>query len=373
MARSVKKVMVAFGTRPEAIKLAPVVNALKKISNLCTVTLITAQHRSMLDEMLKVFKIKVDYDLNIMKPKQKLTGMSSQIIRKLSPIYDRTKPDVLLIQGDTMSAFLCALVAFYKKIPIGHIEAGLRSYDKYAPFPEEVARRLISTLADLHFAPTNNNRLNLISEGINKSKIFVTGNTVVDALKSLKDKKFVPRFLSPILRKKTILVTAHRRENFGKPLINICHALKEITEKIKEIEIIYPVHPNPNVRDNVYRILKNIRRIHLIDPLNYVAFINVLARSYLVLTDSGGIQEEAPVFGVPVLVLRNTTERPEVIKSGNAKLVGTEKKMIMNYVNKLVLKKDIYKKMANPKSPYGDGKAAQRIVREVERFLKKDE
>ena len=363
---AVLKVMTVFGTRPEAIKLAPVIKELERrpgrfISKVC----VTAQHREMLDPFLKIFDIKPDYDLNVMKPNQSLFDVTIAVLSKLEPILRKEDPDIVLVQGDTTTAFVAALAAFYFKIKIGHVEAGLRTADKYNPFPEEINRRLISHLADLHFAPTERARANLLAEGIPDEHIFVTGNTVVDALSMIpertKGQALLPKLpLHP--GRKVILVTAHRRENFGQGLANICQALKRIVEQAPDVEVVYPVHLNPNVRFTVEHTLKGVERIHLVQPLDYVAFVHLMSGAYLILTDSGGIQEEAPSLGKPVLVMRRTTERPEAIEAGAAKLVGTDPDVIAQETLRLLEDKEAYARMSFVSNPFGDGHAAEHIV-----------
>jgi UDP-N-acetylglucosamine 2-epimerase (non-hydrolysing) len=361
------KVLTIFGTRPEAIKMVPVIKELEKYPDRFEVKVcVTAQHRQLLDQVLKLFHIHVHHDLNLMEENQNLFGFSSQLMMSLQKVLQKEKPDLCLVQGDTTSAFLSGLASFYYKIKVGHIEAGLRTFDKYRPFPEEVNRRLLSVLADFHFAPTENARNNLLQENISKDKIFVTGNTVIDALLCVVEDDY--QFQNPELEKidftkKIILVTLHRRESFGKPFVSMCRALKQLKIQNKEIEIVYPVHLNPNVQRPVRTILGNVKGIHLIQPLDYKNFVQLLKRSHLVLTDSGGIQEEAPALGKPVLVLREKTERPEAIQAGTAKVVGTEKERIVEQVNQLLHNRSKYQKMAKAQNPFGDGKAAQRIAK----------
>lgn len=369
--------MVVIGTRPEAIKLAPVIKELERYpKEFKVVPVTTAQHRQMLDQVLKLFKITSSYDLDIMENDQTLSGLTARIIEKFDPIVKKEKPDWILIQGDTTTTFISALVGFYYKIRIGHIEAGLRTHDKYRPFPEEINRRLVSVLTDFHFAPTETAKENLVAEGIAKENIFVTGNTVVDALFMIlerlkKDKLKLQNpssqfaFLNSQLttnNSKLILVTAHRRESLGEPLESICRALKEIVEANSEVKLVYPVHLNPNVQEPVKRILKKNERIHLIDPLDYESFVWLMDKSYLILTDSGGIQEEAPSLGKPVLVLREATERPEGVKAGTVRVVGLDQDTIVQETQRLLDDRTLYQKMSRTANPYGDGKAAKRIV-----------
>ena len=359
------KILFAFGTRPEAIKLAPVIKELQKDKRNFKVEIcITAQHRHMLDQVLDIFNIRPDFDLDIMKQGQTLFDVNIRILRGLETLLQRQKPDVIVVQGDTTTAFVSALAAFYLKIKIAHVEAGLRTYDKFAPFPEEMNRRLITHLADFHFAPTKRAKENLLKEGIRQKQVIVTGNTVIDALHLAL--KMNPELDLPIFHKvksgnKIILVTAHRRESFGQPFKNICLALKNIVRRNKNIEIVYPVHPNPNIKLPAYDILGNNERVHLIAPMDYLPFVHLINKAYLILTDSGGIQEEAPALGKPVLVLRDKTERPEAVETGTARLVGTNTKKIIVTTELLLASKHEYNKMAMVKNPFGDGKASLRI------------
>ena len=377
------KVFVVFGTRPEAIKLAPVILALRKQPEFETCICITAQHRQMLDPVLKLFGIKPDYDLNLMQEDQSLFHVTARALAGLESILNREKPDAVLVQGDTTSTFAAALAAYYLKISVGHIEAGLRTSDKFNPFPEEINRRLTDALSDFCFAPTERARQNLLREGIPAEKIFVTGNTIVDALQyslqvnrfaswqvQVKDKISKTCKLADLQTCKLILVTGHRRESFGPELESICHGLKKIAERYEDVRIIYPVHLNPNVRKSVHKILKNVERVHLVEPLEYMEFIWLLSRSYLVLTDSGGVQEEAPALGKPVLILRKKTERPEGIEAGVAKLVGTDSETIFQETQRLLEDEAAYARMAKIACPYGDGHAAERIVRIIKNGLK---
>lgn len=364
-----KKIAVIFGTRPEAIKMAPVIKELQKYPNIFKPLIcVTAQHREMLDEVLKLFAIAPHYDLNIMQDNQSIFQVTTKGLLGIRGILEAERPTMVLVQGDTTTAFAVSLASFYLKIPLGHIEAGLRTGDKCRPFPEEINRQLISVITDLHFVSTQRAKLNLLREGIAKEKIFVTGNTVVDALfyvlKKIEDKKgygWPFPFLESRLNK-LILVTAHRRESFGKPLKNICYALKKIVKRDKSIIVVYPVHPNPNIQNTVRKILGNAERIHLIASLDYFHFVYLMTRSYLILTDSGGIQEEAPSLGKPVLIMRDKTERPEGIEAGVAKLVGTESDNIVENVESLLNDREVYERMARVANPFGDGKGAQRIV-----------
>ena len=360
------KVMLVFGTRPEAIKMAPLVKELEKNSEVDVKVCVTAQHREMLDQVLEIFKITPDYDLDIMIKGQTLAGITTKALEGLSDVMSKEKPDLVLVHGDTTTTFVASLAAFYNKIKIGHVEAGLRTYDKYSPYPEEMNRKLTTALADIFFAPTENNKNNLLKEGIPEEKIFVTGNTAVDAMRYTvsKEYKFEDEDLKKVdfENKKVILVTAHRRENLGEPLENICKAIKEIVQNNEEVEVVYPVHLNPVVQDTAKSILGNMDRVHLIKPLDAMIFQNVMDRSYMVMTDSGGVQEEAPSVGKPVLVLRTETERPEAIKTGTLKLAGTDKNNIVKLANELLEDKDEYARMSTAKNPYGDGLASQRIT-----------
>jgi len=368
-------ILFIFGTRPEAIKLAPLIKEFLKQSEYFSVKVcITAQHREMLDQVLNFFDIKVDFDLNLMRPNQSLFDITALSLRKLEKVLDFTKPDLIFVQGDTTTAFVGALAGFYKKIKVGHVEAGLRSFNKFSPYPEEMNRILITQLSDYHFAPTKKAADNLLKE--NKTKVWVTGNTVIDALflglkiiKELGEEKYYEAFNFLDFSKKIILVTSHRRENFGKPLRNICNALKELVQSFKDIEIVYPVHLNPNVQNTVFEILNGCERIYLLSPLTYSQLIWLMNKSYLILTDSGGIQEEAPSLGKPVLVMRRETERPEGLEAGTACLVGTSKEKILAKVSELLFDKEAYLKMAKATNPYGDGKASQRIVEIIKKEM----
>ena len=367
-----KKILIIFGTRPEAIKMAPVIRKLGEYPNIFkTVVVVTAQHRQMLDQFLELFSISPDYDLNIMTEDQSLSDISAKALLDLERILAKEEPDMVLVQGDTTTTFIGALVSFYHRIPVGHIEAGLRTHDRFHPYPEEVNRRLTAVVSDFHFAPTDTARDSLIREGVKRESIYVIGNTVIDALLITLKKNY--KFSHPVLKKidfnnkKVILVTAHRRENFGRPLENICYALQEIARNNPQVEIVYPVHLNPNVQRTVNKILKGIDRIYLIEPLNYLNFVQLMDRSYLILTDSGGIQEEAPSLGKPVLVLREVSERPEAIEAGTVKLVGSNRKTIIRETEHLLHNKKEYDRMARAYNPYGDGRAAERIIEILKR------
>ena len=375
-------ILTVFGTRPEAIKLAPVIRALDGRSDQFRSSVcVTAQHREMLDQVLHLFSIRPDYDLDIMKPKQDLYGITAEILLKFREVLRKVQPDLILVQGDTTTTFAASLSAFYERIRIGHVEAGLMTYDKYKPFPEEINRHLTSVLADYHFAPTDRARLHLVKEGFPEENVFVTGNTVIDALflivkgqstpegrermKTFFSKEFPPS--APVQR--LILVTAHRRESFGEGFENICLALREIALRNPDVHIVYPVHLNPNVREPVYRIVGGLDRVHLLEPLEYEPFVHLMNRSYFILTDSGGIQEEAPSLGKPVLVMREVTERPEALEAGTARLVGSKKESIIREAQKLLDNPAEYQKMAHKKNPYGDGRASERIVEILARLM----
>ena len=358
-----KKIMVIFGTRPGAIKMAPVVKELEKHPNkIESIVCVTGQHRQMLDQVLRLFEIKPDIDLGLMKKNQTLSFLTASAITSLTNVITQVKPNLVLVQGDTTTAMVGSLASFYQKIPVGHVEAGLRTHNRYSPFPEEINRCLISVLASYNFAPTQTAVSALLAEGFSRETIFLTGNTVIDALLMTVKKKHQLYLDFPLNSDRLILVTAHRRENFGQPLQNICVALKEIAQRNPEVEIIYPVHLNSNVQEPVYRILSNQERIHLIDPLDYGTFVHLMNCSYLVLTDSGGIQEEAPVLGKPVLVMRSETERSEAVTAGTVKVIGTEIETIIANTELLLYNSEEYNKMSQSISPYGDGHAAEKIV-----------
>ncbi|KAA0244524.1 MAG: UDP-N-acetylglucosamine 2-epimerase (non-hydrolyzing) [Candidatus Brocadia sp. AMX2] len=358
------KIMSVFGTRPEAIKLAPVIKELQKHADtLKSVVTVTAQHRQMLDSVLNVFAIKPDYDMNIMHENQGLSDITCKILKNIEAIYEKERPDLVLIQGDTTTVFAASLAAYYKQIPVGHVEAGLRSLNKYQPFPEEVNRCLTSVIAHLHFAPTDDAKSNLLNEGVSKDHICVTGNTVIDALLDVatQDFEFDNELLNNI-KGKMILITAHRRESFGKPFINICNAILTLAQQYPDVTFVYPVHLNPNVRNVVYPMLGNLSNIILVEPLEYVPFVHLMKRAHIILTDSGGIQEEAPSLNKPVLILREVTERPEAVRAGSAKLVGVHTKTIITETIRLLEDRKEYDRMTHLLNPFGDGHAAQRIV-----------
>lgn len=356
---------VVFGTRPEAIKMAPVVKELER-RNIDHIVIVTAQHREMLDQKLDVFDIRPDYDLDIMQHDQDLFYVTSAVLSEIKPVLLREKPDVLLVQGDTTTTFAASLAAFYLKIPVGHVEAGLRTWNKMNPYPEELNRQLTTRLTDFHFAPTEWAKSNLLAEGIKPERIFVTGNTVIDALLMIVDPdyRFDDEMLNAIdyRNRRVIVLTSHRRENFGEPMKEIFTACRQLVEKNGDVELIYPVHPNPNVRKAANEILANVPRVHLIEPMEYRPFVQLMNKCHLILTDSGGVQEEAPTLGKPVLVLRKTTERPEAIEAGTAKLVGTDRGRIFETAQRLLSDPAEYRMMSTRSNPYGDGKAAKRIV-----------
>ncbi|MBQ7493937.1 MAG: UDP-N-acetylglucosamine 2-epimerase (non-hydrolyzing) [Selenomonadaceae bacterium] len=356
------KVMSVFGTRPEAIKMAPVVLELGKYPQIESVVAVTAQHREMLDQVLKLFDIRPDFDLNIMSEGQTLFDITSRALLGLDKVLSAAKPDVVLVHGDTTTTFAGALAAYYHQIEVGHVEAGLRTRNKFSPYPEEMNRRLTGSLADLNFAPTSTAKENLLREGVDADKIFVTGNTVIDALYQTVRADFdFPNF--NLDGKRVILVTTHRRENLGEPMRQVYKALKSLVEEFPDVEIIFPVHKNPKVREVVNAELGGLERVCLIDPLDYEPFANLMNRATLILTDSGGVQEEAPALGKPVLVLRDTTERPEAVDAGTVKLIGTNQAAVYGAAKLLLTDAAAYRKMAEAKSPYGDGLAARRIVK----------
>ncbi len=370
-----KKIAVIFGTRPDTIKMAPIIKELEQqTEHFQLITIATAQHRQMLDQVLVVFKIKPDYDLNIMKPSQTLATITKNTVEELDIIFEKEKPDLVLVQGDTTTTFVGSLAAFYRQIPVGHVEAGLRTNDKNNPFPEEINRRLTSTITDLHFAPTQTAKEALLAENVNPENIFVTGNTVIDALSYSVNSDYI--FSSDILNhiidqdKKIILVTMHRRENLGEPMKSACNAIKNLALIYKDYNIIFPVHLNPKVQDVAQSILGNIPNIFLIKPLDYLDFVNLMSKSYLILTDSGGVQEEGPHFGIPILVLREVTERPEAVEYGTVKLVGLDEHTIFTTADNLLNNEDEYIKMATAVNPYGDGLSAKRTIQIIKNYFK---
>ena len=373
------KVMLVFGTRPEAIKMAPLVKGLQACPDLQTVVCVTAQHREMLDQVLRLFDIVPEHDLNIMKPGQDLFDITGNILRGLKDVFQQERPDLVLVHGDTTTTLATSLAAYYARIAVGHVEAGLRTGNKHAPFPEEMNRKLTGALADIHFAPTPASQANLLREGVVADTIHVTGNTVIDALLAVVDKlrndqalqtEFAQRFgfLDPTRR--LVLVTGHRRENFGEGFQNICNALADIAAEHADVQVLYPVHLNPNVRQPVNDILaaRGLANVHLIDPVDYLPFVYLMDRAHLIVTDSGGIQEEAPSLGKPVLVMRDTTERPEAVEAGTVKLVGTSRDKIVSEARRLLTDEQAYASMSRAHNPYGDGMAVQRIVAHVRAF-----
>lgn len=358
------KVMTVFGTRPEAIKMAPIVKKLKERSNeFATVTTVTGQHREMLDQVLKIFDIKPDYNLDVMQSKQTLVDITQNVIVKLDKVIKKENPDIVLVHGDTTTTFAAALDSFYNQIPIGHVEAGLRTWSKYSPFPEEMNRQMCDVLTDLYFAPTLQSKKNLLKENHSKDNIFITGNTAIDALKQTVNGNYHHDVLDTINENnKLILVTMHRRENLGQPMENVFEAIREVVLNSTNVEVIYPVHLNPKVQMTAKKILGDLDRVHLIDPLDVVDFHNLMAKSYFVMTDSGGVQEEAPSLGKPVLVLRDTTERPEGVKAGTLKLAGTKKENVKKLMLELLKGGKLYKGMSEASNPYGDGEASDRIL-----------
>lgn len=359
------KVMTIFGTRPEAIKMAPLVKELEKRKEIESIVCVTAQHREMLDQVLKVFDIKPDYDLNIMKQGQTLSEITSRVLLGLEEVIKEVKPNIILVHGDTTTTFAGALAAFYNNVDIGHVEAGLRTWNKYSPFPEEMNRQMVDCMTDMYFAPTEVSKNNLLIQGINEEKIYITGNTAIDAMKYTVNDNYYNEIFDWVSEDKLILLTAHRRENLGEPMRNIFKAIKRIVEEYSDIKVIYPIHLNPKVREVANEIFGGIERIKLIEPLEVFDFHNFIKKSYLILTDSGGIQEEAPSLGKPVLVLRDTTERPEGIKAGTLKLIGTDEKKVYKEIKKLVDDKSEYEKMSKANNPYGDGFASKKIVDEI--------
>ncbi len=364
------KVLVIFGTRPEAVKMAPIIKSLKNDEEYFdTKICVTAQHREMLDQVLRIFEIKPDYDLNIFKSGQTLTEITCRALMGLEGVIEDFKPDIVLVQGDTSTVFSGALAAFYHQVKIGHVEAGLRSGNMYSPYPEEANRKLTGIITDFHFAPTETSKENLLNEGYDEEKLYVTGNTSIDALKWVidKDYKFEDEILNNIdfENKKVILLTAHRRENIGEPMENIFSALRDVLQKNPDAEVIYPMHLNPKVREIAREVFKDTKGVYLIEPLDYLPFTNLMSKCYMVVTDSGGVQEEAPSLGKPVLVVRRETERPEGVEAGTARLVGTERDVIFGEADKLLNDDTEYKKMANAVNPYGDGSAAEHIVKAI--------
>ncbi len=367
------KVMSVFGTRPEAIKMCPLVKELEKQSDMESVVCLTGQHKEMLTQVIDIFGVHADYNLEIMRPSQTLTTITVDILSKIEDVLKKEEPDVILVHGDTSTSFATALAGFYQKIPVGHVEAGLRTFNKYSPYPEEMNRCLTGRLASIHFSPTRMNADNLRAEGITE-RVFITGNTVIDAFQTTVKEEY--KFKSPELKsvtfenKRTILMTAHRRENIGQPLENICNAVCKIVADFSDVQLIYPMHPNPKVRKTVQKILGEHERIHLIEPLDVEDMHNLMAKSYLVMTDSGGLQEESPALGVPVLVLRTETERPEAVEAGTVKIAGVNEEEIYAMAADILSNRESYEKMAHAVNPYGDGHASERIVALIRSWLR---
>lgn len=364
-----KTVMLVFGTRPEAIKMCPLVNELKKRKNIKTIVCVTGQHRQMLDQVLSAFDVEPDYDLSIMKEKQTLFDITTNILFRIRDVLEEVKPDIVLVHGDTSTTFVTALACFYLQIPVGHVEAGLRTYDIYSPYPEEFNRQAVSIISRFNFSPTEMSKQNLLKEGKDENTIFVTGNTAIDALKTTVNSSYTHSELEWASDSRLIVITAHRRENIGDPMHQMFRAIRRIMDEHPDVKAIYPIHMNPVVRRAAEEELGNCDRIHIIEPLDVLDFHNFLARSYLILTDSGGIQEEAPSLGKPVLVMRNTTERPEGIAAGTLKLVGTDENTIYENFKLLLESRDAYNAMAHACNPYGDGHASERIADIIERAL----
>ncbi|AUJ67810.1 UDP-N-acetylglucosamine 2-epimerase (non-hydrolyzing) [Enterococcus faecium] len=356
------KIMTIFGTRPEAIKMAPLIKAIENDERFESIVTVTAQHRQMLDQVMDIFDLKADYDLNIMKDGQTLTDITSRVIKELDSVLIEAKPDIILVHGDTTTTFAASIAGFYHQIKIGHVEAGLRTWNKYSPFPEEMNRQLTDTLADIYFAPTVMSKSNLLKEGRPEESIFITGNTVIDAMEYTIKQNYSNEFLDNLAGKRIILVTMHRRENLGQPMTNVFKAINRLVEKFEDVHIVFPMHKNPKVRKNAEETLSDSEQVHLIEPLDVIDFQNFSNNSYMILSDSGGVQEEAPSLGVPVLVLRDTTERPEGIEAGTLKLVGTEEDKVFEEATLLLSDKEEYEKMSQASNPYGDGNASERIL-----------
>lgn len=365
------RVMTVFGTRPEAIKMAPVILELKKQEKqFDAITVVTAQHREMLDQVMAIFNIVPDYDLDIMKKNQTLGDITANVLKLLDGVLEKEKPDIVLVHGDTTTTFAAGIATFYRQIPLGHVEAGLRTWDKYSPYPEEMNRQMTDVLSDLYFAPTNQSKNNLLMENHKDKQIFITGNTAIDALKETVTNNYQHQVLDDIDEKnKLILLTMHRRENLGKPMEQVFKAVHKIIEQNQDVEIVYPMHLNPKVREIAKHILGNTARIHLIEPLNVVDFHNLCAKSYYIMTDSGGVQEEAPALQKPVLVLRDTTERPEGVEAGTLRLVGTSQAEVEKNMDLLLNNEKIYQEMAKAKNPYGDGHASERILKAISYYF----
>jgi UDP-N-acetylglucosamine 2-epimerase (non-hydrolysing) len=364
-----KKVLTIFGTRPEAIKMSPVIKEIEKSKKLKSIVCVTAQHREMLDQVLSVFKIKPHYDLNLMQQGQTLAEITTRALLGLEEVLEKVEPDLILVHGDTTTTLSGALIAFYHQIPIGHVEAGLRTWNKYSPWPEEINRQMVDDIADFLFAPTETSKENLLKEGKDESKIYVTGNTAIDALQTTVSKDYTHPLFDWVGDDRLVLLTAHRRENLGEPMYHIFRAVKRIVEEFEDIKVIYPIHLNPKVRKIANEVLKDEERIKIIEPLEVIDFHNFINKSYAVLTDSGGIQEEAPSLGKPVLVLRDTTERPEGIEAGTLKLVGTDEETIYKETKKLLTNKKMYDSMSKATNPYGNGTASKQIAEIISKEL----
>lgn len=368
------KVMIVFGTRPEAIKMAPLVKELESRKEIESIVCVTAQHRQMLDQVLDTFNINPDYDLNIMKQGQTLVDITTRALQSLDAVIKKIKPDIVLVHGDTTTTLVGSLAAFYNKVAVGHVEAGLRTYDKYSPYPEEINRQVTGVIADMHFAPTENSKKNLLKESKKEDTIYVTGNTAIDALKTTVKENYTHEVIEKLGNDKMILLTAHRRENLGENMKSMFKAIKRIVDEFEDIQVVYPIHLNPLVRDTANEIFGVCEKIHLIEPLEVLDFHNFLNKSYIIMTDSGGIQEEAPSLGKPVLVLRDTTERPEGIDAGTLKLAGVEEETIYNMTKELLTNQSVYDSMSKACNPYGDGNASKHIVDAIiDKFkIKKD-
>lgn len=364
-----KKIMTVFGTRPEAVKMAPLVQSLKATEELQPVVVVSAQHREMLDGVLETFHIKPDYDLDIMQQGQTLSEITSRVLMKLESVIKEVQPDMILVHGDTMTTFAGSLAALYNQIPIGHVEAGLRTWNKYAPFPEEMNRQMVGVMADLNFAPTNNAARNLINENKDESSIVVTGNTAIDAMDTTIEVDYDSEIIQKHKDKRVILLTAHRRENIGDPMANIFKAVRRIVEQYEDVVVVYPMHKNPKVRTIAQQYLGNHERIELIEPLGVIDFHNFANNAYFILTDSGGVQEEAPSLGKPVLVLRDTTERPEGVEAGTLEIVGTEEEYVFNATVQLLDDENHYQQMSQARNPYGDGQASKRICDNIKYYF----
>jgi UDP-N-acetylglucosamine 2-epimerase (non-hydrolysing) len=364
-----RKILTIFGTRPEAIKMSPLVKEIDKSKELESIVCVTAQHREMLDQVLEVFNIKPDYDLNLMKHGQTLAQVTTRALLGLEEVFEKVEPDLVLVHGDTTTTLSGALAAFYHQIPVGHVEAGLRTWNKYSPWPEEINRQMVDNIADFYFAPTQTSKENLLKEGKDEKKIYITGNTAIDALQTTVSEDYTHKIFDWVGDDRLVLLTAHRRENLGEPMYNIFRAVKRVVDEFKDIKVVYPIHLNPKIREIADEVLKDEERIKIIEPLEVIDFHNFLKKAYIVLTDSGGIQEEAPSLGKPVLVLRDTTERPEGIDAGTLKLVGTDEDKIFEETKTLLSEKRAYESMSKATNPYGDGTASKQIVEIISKNL----